>query len=117
MRKPSIKTLSSICENPKAVRAVFEMTREQLRETEAGAARCADCYHAPKTYDIRLHVLNNVAGFHGVEAMQTGNGRYADYLNAGDSYAPTIIYWDGQYRVQSIGDFVETMERRGVTFQ
>ena len=117
MRKPCINTLSGICENPRAVRAVFEMTREELKKTDAGAKRFAECYHPPKTYDLRLCVLNAAAGFHGVESAQTTNGRFVDYLNAGDTYTPTIIYWDGQYRVQSFGDFVETMQRRGVTFQ
>ena len=28
----------------------------------------------------------------------------------------TIIYWRGRYRVQSLGDFVETMGRQGVRF-
>ena len=117
MRKPSIKTLSAICENPKAMRDVFEMSREQLMETEAGKARCTECYHAPKTYDLRLHVLNKTGVFHGFDTMRATSGAYADYINSGDIYTPTIIYWNGTYRVQSVGDFVETMERQGVNFQ
>ena len=30
--------------------------------------------------------------------------------------ARAVIYWRGAYRVQSLGDFVETMERQWVHF-
>ena len=109
MRKPSVKTLANICENPKQARAIFEMTRAQLAETKPGKARIAACHNAPKTYDV--------AGFHGLESAQATNGAFVDYLNAGDAYSPTIIYWNGRYRVQCFGDFVETMARQGVIFQ
>lgn len=117
-QKPSIKTLSAVFSDPKKARAIFEMSRSQLLETEAGNARDKECYHAPKTYDLRLHVLNACDnGLFGVEAVQSVSGEYADYLNAGDTYTPTVIYWRGRYRVQSIGDFVETMQRQGVQFK
>lgn len=116
-QKPSIKTLSKVFSDPKKARAIFEMSRTQLLETTAGDARDKECYHAPKTYDLRLHVLNACdSGLHGVEAVQSAGGEYADYLNTGDTYAPTVIYWRGRYRVQSLGDFVETMQRQGVQF-
>lgn len=118
MNLPSIKTLSAVFDNPKAARAILEMTRTQLEQTEAGAARVRACYHPPKTYDVRMHCLNAAdPGLHGVESMQSKNGRHADYLNTGDLYAPTVIYWAGRYRVQSVGDFIETQERAGEIFQ
>ena len=118
MRIPSVKTLSLVFDDAKKARTIFEMKRTQLLETEAGAARYKACYHAPKTYDIRLHVLNALDdGMHGVESMQSVNDEYADYLNTGDTYAPTIIYWRGNYRVQSIGDFIETLERQHIYFR
>lgn len=117
LRKPSTKTLSAVFDDPKKARAVFEMNRAQLLETEAGAARYKECHHPPKTYDLRLHVLDALdSGLFGLESVQSTGGEYAEYLNAGDTYTPTVIYWRGAYRVQSIGDFVETMERQGVRF-
>lgn len=118
LRKPSTKTLSAVFSDPKKARAVFEMNRAQLLETEAGAARYKACHRPPKTYDIRLHVLDSLdSGLFGLESMQSTGGEYADFLNAGDSYAATVIYWRGAYRVQSVGDFVETMARQGVQFK
>lgn len=117
LRKPSAKTLSAVFSDPKKARAVFDMNRTQLLETEAGAARDKQCYNVPKTYDLRLHVLNALeSGLYGLESVQSTGGEYAEYLNAGDTYTPTVIYCRGQYRVQSIGDFIETMQRQGVQF-
>lgn len=117
MRLPSVKTLSAVFSDPKRARAVFEMSRAQLLALPAGATRFAECYHPPKTYDLRLHCLSAIeSSLHGPEAMKSTAGEYADYLNVGDSYDPTVIYWRGAYRVQSVGDFVETMGRRGVHF-
>lgn len=113
---PSIKTLSAVFNDPKQARAILEMTRAQLIETEAGAARVRDCLNPPSTPDIRMHVLNACdAGLHGVEAIRLRDGcDFAEYLNTGETYAPTLIRYNGRYRVQSVGDFVETLERRGV---
>lgn len=117
LRKLSVKTLSAVFSDPKKARAVFEMSRAQLLETEAGAARYKACHHPPKTYDLRMHVLDSLeSGLHGLESMQSTGGEYADHLNAGDPYTPTVIYWRGSYRVQSVGDFMETTERQGVQF-
>ena len=108
MRTPSIKTLSAVFSDPKTAKRILQMTRAQLCEIPAGQARVSECWHAPKTYELRLYCLNATdPGLHGVESCETTHGEYADYLNTGDSYAPTLIYWRGTYRVQSLGDFVE----------
>jgi len=113
---PSVATLARVFDDPKQARAILEMSRAQLVETEAGAARVRECYNPPSTADIRLHVLNACdAGLHGVEAIALHDGcDYADYLNTGDTCAPTLIRYKGRYRVQSVGDFVEVLQRRGV---
>ena len=114
MRKPSIKTLSQCFGNPREARRIFKMSRAELLATGAGAARNRECHSAPRTADLRMHALNECGRFHGVEFLareRQSNGyspdEYAEYLNAGDSYAATVIYWRGRYRVQSIGDFIE----------
>jgi hypothetical protein len=119
MRTPSIKSLSAVFDDPKQAKTIFRMTRAQLKETEAGARRYREGGASLPTYAIRLEVLNALeAGLHGVEAIQFGADQmdceYAEYLNTGDSYAATVIYWRGRYRVQDIGTFVETMERRSI---
>lgn len=120
MRTPSIKTLLQVFTDPaiaKQAKAVLQMTRQELLQTAAGKARDAECYHAPKTYDLRLHVLNSLdSGLYGVESIESCDGVFADYLNTGASYTPTLIYWQGSYRVQSVGNFIEVQERQGVRF-
>ena len=116
MKTPSIKTLSSVFTDAIQAKKILQMTRNNLLQTEAGKARDLECWNAPKTYDLRLTVLNALEGLHGVERLSPckENQNGASYLNAGDSYAPTLIYWNQSYRVQSVGDFIETMERQGV---
>jgi hypothetical protein len=117
MRLPSIKTLSAVFNDAKQARAILEMSRAQLLALPAGEARARGCYNPPKTYDLRMHCLTAIdEGLHGLESMESTGGEYAQFLNTGDTYAPTLIYWRGAYRVQSVGDFVETQERAGVHF-
>ena len=120
MRKspmPSVKTLSAVFDNPKLAREILTMPHATLAETDGGKARIAECFHHPKWYDVRLHALDHIEpSTFGVEACQARNGEFADYLNTGDMYDTTLIYWRGRYRVQSLGEFIETMERNGVKF-
>jgi len=117
MKLPSVKTLALCFEDPKQARAILKMQHKELAQHPAGKARINECYHAPKWYDVRLHVLDSIDnGMFGVESIESTNGEYADYLNSGDTYTPTIIYWRDSYRVQSLGDFIETMQRQYVHF-
>ena len=115
MKTPSIKTLSAVFENPKEAKRILLMSHAELSCHPVAAARIAECYCHPKWYDVRMTVLNSIdPGLHGVETIR--GDECADYLNTGDSYAAALIYWRGKYRVQSVGDFVETQERNGVKF-
>jgi hypothetical protein len=118
-RLPSIRTLRSVFQHraPEA-RAILEMTRAELEAHPVGAARIAECYHAPTTLDLRMTILNTLdSGLHGVDEFDLGrrDGTSATlyYLNAGDTYTTTVVFWDGAYRVESWGDRVETLERQG----
>lgn len=119
MRKPSIKTLrAAFGENAPEARRIFEMSRAELERTETGAEIARGFHHGycESLAFFRLLCLNACGGFHGVEAVRTSADEYAEFLNAGDTYALTVIRWRGNYRVQTLGDFIETMERRGVRF-
>lgn len=109
MKTPSIKTLSRVFDNPDEAKRVLLMSRNELSEHAAGARRIAECHNHPTWYDVRLSVLNSLdPGLHGVESIETENtSEYADYLNTGDMYADTLIYWRGNYRVQSVRGFIE----------
>ena len=107
---PSIKTLSTITPDlatAKQAKAILRMSRDQLADTPAGAARIAECYHPPKTYDLRMHALDALLGTQGVEVFHTDRGEPVMYLNAGDTYTPTIIRFRGHYRVACWGDIAE----------
>jgi hypothetical protein len=107
LRSPSIKSLSTIFgDNAKQAKALLLMSREQLLRTPVGAARVAECYHAPTTQDIRMECLNALGDFHGVEGFDTKRGECL-YLNAGDTYTPTLVRFNGAYRIASWGDIAE----------
>lgn len=121
MRFPSLKTLRERmpyddCDHAR-MRALAKMSRAQLIEhSRAARERDASSYHPHKLYVLRMEALNEASGLHGVEYARSRNGEIAEYLNAGDTYCDTIIYWRGSYRCQSLGDFVETMERQRIYF-
>jgi len=107
MRTPSVKALKTIFgDNAKRAKALLGMTRDQLLEVPAGAARLAECYHGPSTPDIRMHCLNDLGGFYGVECFDTDKGPCM-YLNAGDTYTPTLVRFNDSYRVVCWGDIAE----------
>jgi hypothetical protein len=115
-RRPSVKSLRQVFgDDAKQARAVLLMSRRELEDTDAGNARVRECYNPPATWDVRMEVLNAISGHtFGVEHCETEDGEFASYLNTGETYEPTVIYWRGKYRVQSLGDFVETLERNRV---
>lgn len=116
MRKPSVKKLESICGNEKhlalELRRVFEMKRPQL----FGYIEDIEPQFKGPMYLLRLTALNKAGNFMGVESAQSSSGEWLSFLNSGDVYNGTVIYWRGKYRVQSLGDFIETMERNGIKF-
>lgn len=111
MNLPSIKTLErafpgkgrelrKLLESPAAVRA------------HAAAVELArQCHNPPTLAMLRLTALDAVAETYGVEYVAPGNNARSpgfEYLNTGDTYAPTIIRLDsGRYIVSSWGDIVE----------
>jgi len=107
MRAPSIKTLSSIFgDKAKEAKELLTMSRLNLLETPEGERRDKECYHSPSTADLRLSCLNELGNFHGVEGFSTKKGLCL-YLNAGDTYTPTLVLFQGRYKVSCWGDIAE----------
>ena len=108
-RIPSIKTLTPVFgDKASEARKILGMTRSELEAMPAGATRLAECYHPPKTYDLRLTCLDALCdGSYGVEAFQLRDGSYCDYLNTGDTYTPTLVRFRGSYRVACWGDIAD----------
>jgi len=107
MRSPSVKTLSLIFgDNAKRAKQLLAMTRDELLATPVGLRRLNECWHPPTTADVRMECLNALGDFYGVEVLETKRGP-CFYLNAGDTYTPTLVRWEGVYRVASWGDIAE----------
>ena len=107
-RSPSIEAIEA--EFPgkgKLAKAIFRMKRAELETLPAGEARIRECYNPPTTSDVRLHCLDALLGTFGVEAFQTRNGTWIEYLNTGETYSPTIVRMNGNYRIASWGDIAE----------
>lgn len=106
---PSVKTLSRIFgDNAKTARHILEVpkTAGLFNEYESVRHYRASCYK-PQSLMVRMLALNDLGCFHGVEAIESENGEYAEYLNSGETYTETLIYWRGNFRVQDIGTFIE----------
>lgn len=108
MNLPSVKTLAAVFgDKARDARKILEMTREELESLPAGAARIRECWHPPKTYDLRLTCLDALGESYGVEGFRLRDGSYCDYLNMGDTYTPTLLRVHGRYRVACWGDVAE----------
>lgn len=77
------------------------------------------CYNAPRAEspEVIMLALSELLDMHGTEPLW-GSGDVttpaAEYVNPGDTYAPTIVYdyRAGRYRLTSWGDFFEKFKRR-----
>jgi len=108
-RSPSVASIESAFPGKgKLAKAIFRMRRSELESLPAGLARIRECYNPPTTSDVPLHFLDEFPGTFGIEAFQTRNGTWVEYLNTGDTYAPTIIRMNGHYRIASWGDIAES---------
>jgi hypothetical protein len=107
-RLPSVKTLGAVFnDNAKEARRVLEMRRSELEQVPVCAEHIARCYGTPDTATLRLMALDALADTCGVESFQTRRGGWVSYLNAGDTYATTLLYHNGTYRVGCWGDIAE----------
>lgn len=72
-----------------------------------------------------LQMINKIIGGHGVEFVAQNPheflpgrmGEHFEYVNMGDTYAPTVILYRGKWRLGDYGSLIESLERRGKRFQ
>jgi len=105
MNLPSIKTLSQVFGNAKRAREILEGVN--LSESPAVQALRKASYNPQPKFLIKLTALSELGNFYGVESIESEDGEYAEYVNTGDVYNMTVIYWRGRYGVQCLGDFIE----------
>lgn len=108
MRVPSVQKLREVFgDKAPQARAILKMTRAELEALPAGAARVAECFNPPATWDVRLACLDALGESFGVEGFQLRDGAWCEYLNTGDTYSPTLLRVRGVYRVGCWGDVAE----------
>lgn len=114
---PTIKTLRTIAGDRAAeLRRVLECNRAALETLlDSGkypvtAAWYKSCYHPLDVSTTKLSIASEITECHGVEYIRSGRGAKSpsiEYVNTGDSYAPTLMWTGGRYRVGCWGDIVE----------
>lgn len=119
---PSIKTIQSRLrldrQTAAAVRGILDGSISYHR-----VPGVSEWYHRthsrPPIYVCKLEAINRLIGGHGVEGIPDPDDMTAsglEYVNMGDTYNATIVYWKGRYMVTSWGDVVESLERQGIYF-
>jgi hypothetical protein len=123
IKKPSVKTLArAFGDKASEARKIIEMSQSEILAAGPGnhfdrARHIAKVSICCNDLSLQMSTLNALGGFHGTQYIQAKSGEYARYLNSGETYHATLIYWRGRYRVQSVGDFIETMERQNIHFK
>lgn len=108
MRIPTIKSLVPVFgDKAKQARKILEMDGKQLRAEFEADGMMQGYYNPPSKKEMRMLLLDKLAETFGVEAIALGNGEIVDYLNSGDTYTPTLVFWRGNYSVKDWGTLVE----------
>lgn len=119
---PSAKTLEAFFSDvlSKGHTPVDEALRELRRLLVAwrdGTLVSPSMITKPSRY--MLEEANRILDGHGIEFLESENGKAAAYyVNMGDTYAPTLLLDTARSRVWATtwGDWVEAEERRGNRF-
>jgi len=109
MNLPSIKTLNIVAQDrARELRELLEKKRK-TREYASVQELIKQSYREPFYYDRLMCAANEICNTCGVESFRAKNGDYWEYLNAGDTYTPTLLLnrRTGRLIVSSWGDVVE----------
>lgn len=113
MNIPTIKELSTLFQFPETVHEILTLDIEEvIKKYEPARARVNECYNRPDDADIRLHAINHIEQFYGVEGFPitedaVRSSDFVDYLNSGDTYSLTLLHHRGKYWLGSYGDAYE----------
>lgn len=110
MNKPSAKALEKAFPGKgKALRLLLD-SQAAVDNHPAVISWEKQCYHRPSPHERRMCALDAELETFGVEYTECGSGPNSpaiEYLNAGDTYATTILFVNGRYRIGCWGDIVE----------
>lgn len=74
------------------------------------AAYIRQCYRAPSRLTRKMCAINEIMNYYGHE-VTTGGPHGVWYADAGEPYAATVLNVDGEWRVSTLGDVIEELER------
>lgn len=118
---PSIKTLMSVNQDKTSLEAA-KLARTILaasKRSELESLPVYDQYYQrigihmynPHSFnELKMQLLDLALEGYGVEAFRTEKRGYCDYINFGDTYITTIVYFQGRFSVCSWGDIAEKYE-------
>ena len=99
-------------------RALAIIRREvHPRTVPAAAVLERQCHNPPSLHYMTMVALDSLLGTHGVEHLGDVDMRHGppvEYLNTGDTYAATLVWYRDRKRewsVESWGDVAERLER------
>lgn len=80
----------------------------EVRSLLVKAMNYFDTYAIP-IVSIRLKLINILGEFHGLEYLgETAKGTEVEFFNAGDIYVPTIFFINGEFYIDSYGDYLQS---------
>ncbi len=101
MRLPSVKAIENVLqtskEDAKKIREILEDFRDRFQ-------------FRPVIPKRTLGKISDILGYHGYEHIPQGRNSRSPaihYANSGDTYSPTILYFNGNFSVGNWGDIVE----------
>ena len=83
---------------------------------ESVASWVRQCYNRPWDSELKMSAINEILGGFGVEGVFSDSDMEPEfsYVNMGDTYDPTIVRYQGSFRVTSWGEMVEYLEAQGI---
>lgn len=110
MKYPTIEELRTVFQYPEKVLDILTSDIEEVIKNYPGAKhRVNECYNHPTDADIRLHAINYLEKFYGVDGVEVDFNDYISYLQAGDIYDLTLLYYKGRYWIGNWGDEAERL--------
>lgn len=89
-------------EDAKKIIGIIQGDIDPEEVSEKAAKYVRSCHCRPQAYLIKLYAIDEILHTCGVESTEE-----FDYCNAGETYANTVIYDHGFWKVSSLGDELE----------
>ncbi len=119
-RVPSVAKLADVFkiddDTARLVRRVLHGEIDPCEACDRTAAWVRQCYHDPPWDAQAQHAADALLEGHGIEAVWGDDEMVpaCTYSNQGDTYTATLVFRGNRAELTTLGDIVESLERRGV---